>query len=56
MTKEKMNSLIKYAQDLKNRLQSPVPPKHEGHPESYKAFLTNELVSVERSLEKAKGA
>lgn len=54
MTKEKVVSLNKYVQDIKNRLTSPVPPKHSGHPDTYKRFLENELKSVISRLEAAK--
>lgn len=54
MTKEKLASLNKYAQDLKNKLSSPVPAKHKNRPQSYKNFLTHELSLVNSKLEAAK--
>jgi hypothetical protein len=56
MTKEKLASLTKYASTLKDRLNSPVPEKHVGHPETFKAFLKTELKTVETKLENAKMA
>ena len=54
MTKEKLVSLQKYANDLKNRLSSPVPASHAEHPATFKAFLNNELRLVIAKLEEAK--
>lgn len=54
MTKEKLISLNKYAQDLKNKLTSPTPVKHKNRPESYKKFLTRELEMVNSKIDAAK--
>lgn len=54
MDKVKLQSLTKYAQDLKNKLESPIPPKHASHPDTYKQFLKHELSAVTAKLEKAK--
>ena len=54
MNKEKLISLTKYADDLKNRLSNPVPKKHESHPASYKLFLTRELETVSAKITAAK--
>lgn len=54
MTKEKLASLNKYAQELKNKLTSPVPSKHKNREQSYKNFLTHELAMVNSKLEAAK--
>ena len=54
MTKEKLISLNKYAQELKNKLTSAVPAKHKNRPQSYKNFLTHELKMVNSKIEEAK--
>lgn len=54
MTKEKKESLTKYAQELKNKLTSPVPTKHVNNPHTYKQFLTRELEIVTVALNKEK--
>lgn len=54
MTKEKKASLTKYVQELTNKLETAVPSKHKGHPESYKQFLQREITIVKAQLEAAK--
>lgn len=55
MTKQKLTNLLKYQDELKNKLSSVlVPAKHVGHPESYKLYLTNELRAVTATLDAAK--
>lgn len=54
MTKEKLVSLKRYLDHLTNRLSSPTPEKHQSHPQTYKAFLENEIRLVSSQLEKAK--
>ncbi len=60
LTKDKLNSLTKYASNLKDSLakvnQGEVPAKHVGHPATYKTFLQNELATVTSTLEAAKDA
>ncbi len=51
MNKEKKEKLVKYQQVLRNRLSDPVPPKHQGHPEQLKNYLTRELKIVSDQLE-----
>lgn len=43
MTKEKVKSLIKYAADMKARLESLTPSKWAHAPVQYSNFLTREL-------------
>lgn len=48
---------MKYAQGLRDKLASTqIPVKHAAHPESYKAFLRNEIAGVERTLADAQEA
>lgn len=54
MTKAKLESLTKYLVDLKNKLTSPIPAKHADSPQTYKAFLRNEIRMVEAKLDEAK--
>jgi len=49
---DKLNSLLKYAEDTKNRLESEaIPAKHASHPEAYKAYLRRELEVVTRKID-----
>lgn len=54
MTKEKIVSLTKYLQSLNNRLTSSIPDKHKNHPETFMAFLKNEVEAVSKQLADAK--
>lgn len=54
MAKDKMSNLVTYQQELKYKLTGPVPTKHTNHPETYKAFLKNELRIVEAKIEQLK--
>ena len=54
MSKEKLNSLAKHSQDIKNKLTSPTPEKHKGHPDTYKLFLERELEAVSKTIENIK--
>lgn len=54
MTKEKIVSLTKYAQELKNRIGDATPIKHKNRATTYKAFLNNELRVVTAKLRAAK--
>lgn len=56
MTSEKLQSLTKYSQQLRDRLNSPVPAKWVHSPDSYKAFLTRELRLTNTKLDAAKFA
>ena len=51
MSKEKLNSLNKYSQDLKNKLTSITPEKHKDHPDTYKNFLERELSQTSKKIE-----
>jgi len=55
MNNDKLKRLIKYKSSIENSLSSPVPPKHVGHPASYKAFLENELSAINTKVEELKG-
>lgn len=50
MTKDKADKLVKYAQELSNKLTSNVSEKHKNHPVEYKQFLTRELQTVNNQL------
>ena len=52
MTKEKLNSLKRYAQMLKDRLSSPVPPKHKSRVKTFTEFLNRELKTVSDRIER----
>ena len=54
MSKEKLISLTKYADDLKSKLQAGPTKKHVNHPASYKLFLERELDSVSKKIETLK--
>jgi hypothetical protein len=54
MSKEKLKSLSKYQDGVKNKLTSPTPSKHQKHPEQYRQFLQRELDAVNRSIEELK--
>jgi len=54
MSKESLIKAQKYADDIKNRLQSSTPEKHRDSPQTYKLFLTRELEAVTRKIESLK--
>jgi hypothetical protein len=54
LSKEKLVSLHKYLAGMKERLISPIPKKHEAHPEAYRAFLNKEVLAVQAKLDAAK--
>lgn len=54
MTQEKVESLNKYLNNLNDRLNSPVPDKHKNNPDTFKAFLKNEIRLVTNTLEEHK--
>lgn len=54
MNREKLASLLRYEQDLKNKLSDPTPDKHSGHAVAYQAYLKNELRLVQATIEKLK--
>lgn len=54
LSKEKLVSLLKYKQELLNRISGPVPEKHKDHVNEFKNFLQNELNLVNSTLEKDK--
>lgn len=51
MNKDKLNSLIKYANQIKERMDSTTPEKHKSREESYRNFLKHELSIVTRQIE-----
>lgn len=48
------DTLVKYAADLKARLESPVPPKHSNRPDAFRQFLKREIQSVILKIEDVK--
>lgn len=54
MSKEKIESLTRYVNDMKNRLTGAVPEKRKGHEESYYKFLNLEITKANRTLDKLK--
>jgi len=54
MNKDKLLKLEKYLSQMQDKLNSPIPPKHANHPESYKQFLRNEISTVKTKIESAK--
>lgn len=48
---QKKTSLNKYAQTLRQRLSSPVPPKHEHRIQVYKDMLELDLKKTMRKIE-----
>lgn len=54
ISKEKLVTLNKYADQLKSRLSDSVPVKHSNRIEQYRQFLKNELEGVTKKLNDAK--
>lgn len=55
ISKEKLISLSKYRDSLKDKLKDPtVPEKHKNRHAQYRQYLTNELAAAEATLEKGK--
>lgn len=54
MTKEKIVSLTKYLNEMKNKLDSSIPEKWAHSPESYKNFLQREVRLTAKKLDDAK--
>lgn len=54
MNNDKLQRLTRYADDLRSRLSSPVPPKHLGGAKEFKQFLDRELATVTAKIEAAK--
>jgi hypothetical protein len=53
--KEKLISLVKYAEEVKSKLSDiEVPLKHKNRPQAYREFLSRELVKVNRTIEELK--
>lgn len=53
MTKEKLSKLTVYLSNMKDKLSAKTPSKHEGHPDTYRRFLQNEIATVSKQLEEA---
>lgn len=51
LTREKKVNLTKYIQTLKDRLASPIPKKHAGHPATFTLFLQRELTMAQAKLD-----
>jgi hypothetical protein len=57
MTKEKLASLTKYANETRNKLQDKnLPEKHLNRETQYRQFLKRELDTVTTKIEAAKAA
>ena len=55
MSKEKVQKLTKYVNDLNNRLSNTtLPAKQVNRPDSYKQFLQNEIKAASAKLETLK--
>lgn len=54
MSKEKLISITKYANEIKNKLSDVVPSKHKNHANQYKAFLEKELKAANAKVENLK--
>lgn len=56
MSKEKLNNLVKYQADIKNKMEAAeLPAKHvQGDGKTYRAFLANELRLVTSKIESLK--
>lgn len=55
MSKEKVLSLTKYANDVKSKLSDKeLPPKHKNRGLQYKQFLEKELAQVSSKIENLK--
>lgn len=55
-TKEKLISLVKYKEKHEDLLSSPVPETHKHSPETYKAYLRNEIRLTKLKIEELKMA
>ncbi len=51
MTKEKYNNLIKYVNDLKNKLGGQLPAKHKNRKVAYHQFLNREIEQASKKIE-----
>lgn len=51
---DKITSLTKYVDSLKNRLNAPIPERHKTAPEQYKAWLNLEIKRTSDSIENLK--
>lgn len=43
MKDSKLKQLVKYQEVIKQKLEDSTPAKHSSHPETYKAYLANEM-------------
>lgn len=55
MNKETFKRLTTYKAKIQDMMSAPIPEKHKGHPETYKAYLQKELDFVNILIEKARG-
>jgi len=51
MSKEKLQSLTKYADNVKNKLSSSVPEKHKNRSAEYRQYLERELAASTKKIE-----
>ena len=54
MSKEKLQNLTKYADNVKSKLSSQTPEKHKSHPAEYKQYLERELVATTKKIDALK--
>lgn len=54
MSTEKLSSLTKYANEIKSKLSSEIPPKHKNRVEAYLNYLKRELAAVTTKLDALK--
>jgi hypothetical protein len=54
MSKEKIQSLTKYVNDLKAKQSSPLSEKQKNRPAQYKQFLEREIASTQAKIDAMK--
>lgn len=54
-SQDKINRLTVYADMLRNRLQSGIPPRHKDSPETFKQMLEIDLKKTLLMIEKLRG-
>lgn len=52
--KEKLASILKYKEKHEDLLKSPVPESHKHSPDTYKAYLRNEIRLAQIKIDKLK--
>lgn len=51
MTNDKLKRLEVYEKHLKERLSSPIPPKHAHRADTFTDYLNKELAATQRKIE-----